>query len=514
MSTARTLLKGSIFRNAELCFVLAAYVLVTPIIVHSLGARLYGFWTLMGAFIGYYGLMDLGLSSAASRYLSQSLGKGDLDELNSVANTAFTLFSVLGAAVLLLAALSALICPLFVKDPEEIALFRKIILMLGAATAVGFPLRVYAGVLTSYLRYDILAYLSIARAVVSNAAIYYCMSRGRGLMAVAVISAVASVLQNAGVYAACRARYPEVVVVPFRYDPSRVRRMFGYSWATCVCQLGDVLRFRLDSTIIAGFLNVGLVTPFSIGVRLVDGFCYLVHNSVGMMIPVFSQYEGRGDYDAIRSALLKSTRLSALLSGFVGFSLLFYAPAFIQRWMGPGFESSALVASILCAGFILELPQTPGVQLLYGLSRHDVYAALYACEGVLNLILSLIFLKYYGMYGVALGTAVEMIVFKLFVQPVYICRVVGLPVRVYLAEMILGTLAKTALPLGIYFYLIKGLVLPGYARLGACIAVQTMLFIPAAYFFIIGEPDRALIRRALRLDEAFVALGPAQRPTS
>ena len=514
MNTVRNLLKGSIFRNAELCVVLASYVVVTPVIVRALGDRMYGFWTLMGAFIGYYGLMDFGLSSAAARYLSQSLGKGDLDELNGVANTAFFLFSVIGSVVLLLAALIALACPILVADPAEVALLRKIILMMGVATAIGFPLRVYTGLLTAYIRYDIIAYLSIAKAVLSNAVICYGLSRGAGIMAVAAVTIAASLLQNAATYAACRWRYPHVKIIPFQFDSARVRLMFDYSWKTFVCQLGDVLRFRLDSALIAGFLGVGLLTPFSIGVRLVDGVCYLVHNSVGMMIPVFSRYEGRGDYDAIRSALLKVTRLSSLLSAFFGFSVIFYAPSFIHRWLGPGFESSYIVAAILCAGFIFELPQTPGVQLLYGLSRHQYYAVMYACEGALNLILSLILLRRYGMYGVALGTAIEMIIFKLLVQPVYICRVIQLPLRVYLGDMIIGTLAKSAVPLGIYFFLIKDLLLPDYSRLAACVVGQTMIFVPAAYFFIIGESERNVFNRALGLDRMFSASGPQEDPAA
>lgn len=511
MSTARTLLKGSFIRNADLCVALAAYAAVTPLIVRSLNERNYGFWTLISAFIGYYGLMDFGLASAASRYLSQSLGKSDMEELNGVATTSFVLFSAIGAGVLLVSLAAAAACPLFVSDPAEAALLRKLLVVMGAAAALGFPLRVHTGVLTSYLRYDVIASLAIIKVVVSNALIYYCLSRGGGLMTLAVISAAASLLQNASTGAACRALYPHVRISPSRFDFSRVRVMLGYSSKTFMCQLGEILRFRLDSVLIAGFLNVGLLTPFSIGVRLVDGFCYLVHNFVGMMLPVFSQYEGRGDYDAIRDSLLKITRLSALLSAFIGFSIIFYAPAFIERWMGPGFESSALVAAILCAGFVFELPQTPGVQLLYGLSKHETFAVLYVCEGAANVILSLILLKHYGMYGVALGTAAEMVLFKVFVQPIFICRAIGLPVRTYLGDRILGTLAKSALPLGAYFLLVKDYVLPDYARLTACVALQTLLFAPAAYFFILSDEERGSVSRVVGLEALLVALGVRRR---
>ena len=513
VSTAGKLLRGSFFRNADMCIGLGLAFFVTPFIVTSLGNRMYGVWTLVGVFIGYYGLMDFGLASAASRYLSQALGKGDLDELNEVASTTFFLFSLIGLLVMLIAVLCAWACPYFTSIPAEGVIFRKLMLLIGAGTAIGFPLRVYSGVLTSYIRYDLLAYISIARAILSNAAIYYVLSRGGGIMTVAVISVVSGVMANAAVYAACRAWLPQVKIAPFKYDAAKVRQMFVYGGKTFACQFGDILRFRLDSALIAGFLNVALLTPYSIGVRLVDGFSQLVLNSAGMMLPVFSQYEGRGDYDAIRDALLKVTRLSSLLSAFVGFSVIFYAPAFILRWMGPGYDSACTVATILCVGFILQLPQSPGIQLLYALSKHETYAWLNACEGALNLALSLYFLKRYGMYGVALGTAVEMVIFKLFVTPYFICRAIRLPVRQYLVDVILVTLAKAAVPLGIYFYLIRGLVLPEYGRLGACIAVQSLVFLPVAYFFIISKEERLFINRVLGLDEAFVALG-FQRPAA
>lgn len=491
-------MRGSLFRNAELLVGLAATFVITPFIVHALGARLYGFWTLIGAFIGYYGLMDFGLSSAAARYLSQALGRGSREELNEVANTSFFLFGLIGAVVLLVSIACALACPLFVSDPADAALFREIMLLMGASTAIGFPLRVCTGVLTAYLRYDVIAYLAIGRALAANAAIYLLVRRGGGLLGVAGVSVAASLLLNAATFAACRLKCPDVRLVLFRYDAARARLMFGYSWKTFVSQLGDVLRFRLDSVVIAGGLDVALLTPYSVGVRLVEGLTYLVHSSVGMMLPVFSLYEGRGDHDGIRGALLLSTRLSSLLAAFVGFSVIFYAPAFILRWMGPGFDSGARVAAILAAGFILELSQTPGVQMLYGLSRHGVLAALIACEGALNLALSLFFMRRFGLYGVALGTAVSMILFKLFAQPVYICRVSGLPLRVFLGEVILGTVAKAAAPLGLFFLLIRPFVLPTYARLIACVAAQTLVFAPAAFFLVLNAAERRAILGALR----------------
>jgi O-antigen/teichoic acid export membrane protein len=494
MSAARTLLRGSFVRNADLLIGLGVAFCITPMIVRSLGDRMYGVWTLLGTFVGYYGVLDLGLSSAASRYISRSLGQGDLENLDSVASTAFFLFCVLGAVALLATLAAGLACRRFIHDPVEAALVQKIVLLLGSATAVGFPLRVYAGILTSYLRFDALSSISIARTLACNAAIYWCLGAGGGIMAIAVVTFAGSLLQNAAAYAACAALYPHIKVSVSRFDRTKLRMLFDHSWKTLLCFVNELVRFRLDAVLIACYLSVGLVTFYSIGARLVDGFCQLVLNSVGVMAPLFSQYEGAGDYDAIRGALLMATRFSAVITAYVGFSLLFYGQAFILRWMGPGYESSYWVAVLLGLGFFLHLPQSPGVQLLYGLSKHESYAVLTFWEGALNLALSLIFLMRYGMYGVALGTAVEMLVFKLLLQPAAICRAVELPVRTYMTDM-LGTLAKAGGMLAVYFLLIRGLVRPDYARLFVCGAAQTLLFIPAAYILVIRPEDRRFLRR-------------------
>jgi O-antigen/teichoic acid export membrane protein len=189
--------------------------------------------------------------------------------------------------------------------------------------------------------------------------------------------------------------------------------------------------------------------------------------------------------------------------------VIFYGRAFIRRWMGPGYDNAYWISVIMSASVIIDLPQSPGIQLLYGLSKHKVYAVLNIWEGVANVALSILFLRWWGVYGVALGTLAEMAFFKLLIQPVYICRAAGLPVRAYLGEAILVTLLKTAAPLALYFLLIGRLVTPSYGSLALAVAAQTVLFAPGAYYFILGEPERDVIARAVRGLFPRVAVAPS-----
>lgn len=497
MTLAGLIARGSLLRIADMFVLLAATFLVTPILLGSLGDRLFGFWSLTGAIVGYYGFLDLGLSAAATRYMSQALGKGDAAELERVAGTAYGLFSA--AAVVMLAAtvLCALACPWFLKDPAEAALMARLIAVMGTAAAVGFPSKVYAGLLSAGIRHDLAAGISIARNLAYYGALYLFLRAGWGIMTVAGVGFTAVLLERWAQRAACRSRFPGLRVSWKAFDRARVGVMFDYGWKILVCQLGDILRFRLDSMLIAAFLGASMVTHYAVGVRLVEGFSRLVMSFTSTMLPVFSRYEGRGDREAIRAALLKATKAGTVLSAFLGGSAIFYGRAFIERWLGPGYEQSYAVVAVLSLAAVIGLPHSPGVNMLYGLSKHKVYAVLSLCEGAANLALSLVFLQRFGIVGAALGTLAEMAVFKLLIQPVYVCRVAGLPLRVYLVDTIFLTQVKTAALLLPFFWAAADIVGPDYRVIFACAGLQAMLFAPAAYFLILDDEERRLVRETV-----------------
>jgi O-antigen/teichoic acid export membrane protein len=109
-------------------------------------------WALVGTFIGYYGLLDLGLGNAVSRYIAGALGKGDREECARVFSSALQLYMTLGAVVVAISVVLAFLSPLLAHSPSDAALFWKVILILGFSVALSFPVNVYGGLLSAELR--------------------------------------------------------------------------------------------------------------------------------------------------------------------------------------------------------------------------------------------------------------------------------------------------------------------------------------------------------------------------
>ena len=467
-----------------------------PFLIHSLGDRMYGIWALVGAFIGYYGLLDLGISSAVARFISRALGKDDHAEMNIIINTSIALFSILGLTVFIISIIIALLSSYFVSH-DDVSLIRKIIVILGFSIALGFPMRALRGVLLSTIRYDLSAIVATLKLFVRTALVVILIKKGFGLIALALITLLVDVGGYLITFWQVKSEFSQIKLTPSLFRKERISSLFNYSKYTFLAQLGDQLRFKFDSFVIAGFLDASFVTPYFIGARLIEYFSQFIISSVGMLVPVVSHYEGREDFDSIKKWFMGMTKISVTLSFFVGASLIFYGDVFIERWMGSEYSSSYYVMVILCVGIITDLMQNPSVGLLYGLSKHKYYAVSNGCEAVLNLLLSLVLVQYYGIYGVAMGTLFSMVVLRLFIQPIYTCRAINLSLFEYYWNTIFLTAAKTLLPLSVYFYLITYKLEAQYINILSFAVLQVLLFVPISYFFILNSNERRRVMLAI-----------------
>ena len=89
-----------------------------PFVIRMLGDKLYGLWILVGTFMGYYGFLDLGLTSAVQRFVSRAVGQKNPKEINEIINSALILFTMLGILSLCATIVVIFLAPYFVSDPS------------------------------------------------------------------------------------------------------------------------------------------------------------------------------------------------------------------------------------------------------------------------------------------------------------------------------------------------------------------------------------------------------------
>ena len=294
VSAARKLVSGSVLRVVSLVASAICSFVLMPFVVHHLGDRLYGFWSLASVFIGYYSLLDLGLSSAVSQFVCVAIGRNDFRECRAVFNTALRIQSILGGVALVATFAIAAATPLFTHVAADAHLFREVVIILGVSTAFSFPTKVYGGVLDAQFRFDINASLAILGSLLRTGLVILAILAGGGLLALAWMTLLAS-LPVAALQIWLGKREAHWARIETKFDASRIRSLFSYSIYSFLSYLADIVRFQVDPLVISGLIGLGAVTHYRVAsVFSQQYFLQVLVLSVGILGPVLSRLHGTG----------------------------------------------------------------------------------------------------------------------------------------------------------------------------------------------------------------------------
>jgi len=488
-SVGRKLFSGSVLRLCNLAAAALSSLFLMPFVVHHLGDRVYGFWTLAGTFIGYYGLLDLGLSSAVSQYLSIAIGQNDAGECRAVFNAALRIQTLLGAVSLVVTAAIAASAHWFCRNPVDTELFWKVIVILGVNMALGFPARAYGGLLEAAFRFDLQSGLGIFGLALRTGLIVLAILRGGGLLSLAWMTLFASlpviVLQ---IYFA-RREVPWARVDHSPLQAKRVRGFFSYSIYTLLSVIGDVLRFQVDAFVIAGLIGLAAVTHYRVASVFMRYYIDIVVCIIAIIQPVLSRLHGAQDRAGLEKVFFFATRVSLCLSVFIGFSLISWGRPFIARWMSLNYEDAYWPMVVLSLAVMLDVSQSPSIALLYATFKHRFYTYLNGAEGLINLIVSLALARPFGVLGVALGTLIGAFVIRVVALPFCVCKVSGLHYGNYL-KFLSGTLLRcggvTAAAIGIAAWGLR----PSYPWLVSSAVFATAIYVVGSWLIVFNGPER------------------------
>ena len=93
MST-RTILKNVGSNSLGYVVNVAVALMLTPFVEEQLGDAGYGLWSLIVCFVGYYGLLDVGIRSAVDHYVATWHAQRDEERVNRTLSTAMALMLV------------------------------------------------------------------------------------------------------------------------------------------------------------------------------------------------------------------------------------------------------------------------------------------------------------------------------------------------------------------------------------------------------------------------------------
>lgn len=494
MQRDRIALMGSILRVFSLVATTLVAFFLMPYLVHRLGDRIYGYWSLVAAVLGYYGLLDLGIVTAVQYQVAKSLGTGNQETANRAISTAFYVFACLGLIILLITVVLASFCGFFIANAADAHLFRAVLLIMGLGFAFGFPGRAFVGAICAHLRLDLAAAVGLFVLVLRTGLIVAVIGHGGGVISLAAITLCSEIATYILYYFVLRKIHLHLKISTALASRQTLKELFGYSGYALIVQISDQLRFSIDGWMVGIFVSVSAVTHYAVASRLSQAFMALIIAFLGILSPWFSQLWGSSDFSGIRRVFIFGTKIAASISTIVACSLILYGGAFVKVWMGANYLDGYWPLVLLVGAIYLDVAQQPSVAYLYGVSRHRFLAWLTLGEAFANVALSIYWARKYGMIGVALGTLVPIFIAKFLIQPRYVCKNLGMSLRWYYVNLLGRSVAPgAATAVLLWAFLFRRASLGSVWMVCLVIAVQGVVCAAACFLLALCRDERLLL---------------------
>lgn len=488
---------GAILTYLTLLLGNAIALVYTPFMLRSLGQSEFGLFSLANAVVGYLTILDFGFGSATIRYTAKYKAEGQLEKANSMYGMFIVLYTLIGLITFVLGIFLAIYSDrLFAKglSTEEIKTVRRLLILATINLAISFPFGVFTSIITAYERFIFLKVTSLIRHIM-NPIVYVPILllgyKSTGLIVASSLMNLTILMMNL-IYCFIKLR----IKISFRlFDWHLLKEIMSYSVWIFVGSIVNQLWWNAGQFLLGVYASSVAIAIYSVAMQFRSYFESFATAISGVFLPRMTTMVANGSSDEDFSAyFIRVGRLQYIVIALITSGFILFGKQFITVWAGAEYIQAFYVTLIIFIPLSLVDTQTLGITILQAKNKHKFRALLYLAVVIFCIVISVPFIKVYGVYGCTFATASALTIGNLLIMNWYYGRKIGLNIKKYWLELLKMTPGIIATTL-VSFVCIK--LLPSldcYRKLLPAMLVYCIFYIIVLYFLSFNEYEKQLIR--------------------
>jgi O-antigen/teichoic acid export membrane protein len=415
--------------------------MLTPFLLRQLGAEDYGLSILVGSVLAYTELLDFGLSSAITKYVAEYHARHELAQARPLLTSALRLYALIGIMVAAGGLVAATVfAQLFNVSPQQSTSAMWVMALGGLSAGLARPASITHAVLRGLQRFDLLNLGKMASVSLSTIAVVTTVLMGGGVVGMVAVGIPILLIVQVFMLGLIRRAAPELTVDWRGGAPRHVATFVSFSTSTFLINLSGLVWTKTDEILIGLFLPVASITPYSIARRIGEMPQVLADQFMANLMPLASQFNAKDEHVHLRALFLTSTRITLAIATPLACAPLMLAAPILTVWLGAAYTAAAPLVYVLTIAFLFDTSMWPAGIILQGMARHRIVAIVSLGSAAINLGISLILIRPYGVLGVALGTLIPTVVEVLgFVIP-YAMHVLGVNFHQFVGDCLVPLL--------------------------------------------------------------------------
>lgn len=418
-------------------------LILTPFIVRNLGQSEYGLYMLIGALVGYIAVLDFGLGNTTVRFVAKYRAENNKkDQENFLAST-FIIYAIISVIVLIIGSIVYLYLDMIFSDSltiEEISIAKTMFVILVITLSLTLPMKSFTGIITAYEKFVFPRSLDIVRTLVRAILIVILLSLGYKAIAIVLVDAILNLVMILAtmLYVFIKLK---IKIHLHQFNKSLFKEILSYSSLIFVSVVVDQIYWRIGHLVLGIVASTSQVAVFAIGMMFGQYFMTLSTAISGVFLPrITTMVVKKATGEELTDLLIKTGRLQFIILGLVLGGFILFGNKFILLWLGPGYETSWIIALLVMFPLSIVLTQTIGISILQAKNKHGFRAIVYLCISVINLFISIYLASIYGSVGAATGTTLSLIIGNIIIMNIYYNFKIELNMLRFYKEMVKGIL--------------------------------------------------------------------------
>ena len=493
---------GIVLTYIQMFLSILVNIVCTPIILNKLGQSEFGLYNVTASIISYLSLLTLGFGASYIRFYSRYKAQNDEDGIAKLNGLYMVVFLIMGAVALALGLVLSFNSSILFNSTysaSDLHTAKILLLLLTFNMAISFPMSVYSAIITSQEEFIFQKIINIGKTVLSPAISIVAIFLGYGSIGMVVtITALSLVIDAINIFY-CKVK----IKARFKFgklDKFLLKEILIFSFFIAINQLIDQLNAQTDKIILGKAINAAAVAVYTIASTIYTmyvNFSVAVHS---VFAPKIHKIVNSGDSDTdnqltelfIKIGRIQFFILMLILSGFV-----FFGKYFIGIWAGPDYDIAYYLILILMVPSTVPLIQNIGIEIQRAKNKHQFRSLVYLLVAVINVAISIILVKFYGIVGVTIGTAFANIVGCCIIMNIYYHKKIGLNIIKFWKSILRASLGLI-LPAACGTLLMLFIKFNNFWIYLLYIAGYTLIYLISIYIFGMNKEEKEFVKNVIK----------------
>lgn len=388
----------------------------------------FGLWSFIFGSIGYFLLLDFGVSASLARIFAEPVATGNSREISGWLYLVMAILAVQGLLIALLGL--ALREPLLgwfrISDtllPDARKLWDYSLLVQG----ISMPARVLPGILHGQNRVYLINIVNSIIAWVNLGLFCLFLAHGRGVLSYVDALIYSTLLMIAG-NACCVFLGKNRIKLVLASLPTRhLRELFTYSSAIFGAGIASQISGTAQTMILTRVLGLDAAAIFNVTSKMPILSMQLAWRAIDSFYPRWVNMFASGKIEQTYAEYLPTMRATLLVVGAIATGALLANPIFVGLWTRPDFYAGQTVTFWLGL-VIIALTLNRCTSVLFQMhKRMGHYTFFIFATVLLEVGLGFVFARVWGLPGVPFASVLANLVFLGAFQTWHACRLTGLP---------------------------------------------------------------------------------------